>query len=944
MYWKASSAEARRSGDCTSALALGLVCAALGAIAAGIFAPMLAGKVPAFRDAFHFYYPLEVWLDAQWQSGDRLPQFNPLDGVGVNLVGESSTALFYPGRWLLAGLDWSVPARLLAFYALHIALAAGGMAYAVRRAGLDPVAAALSATAYSLSVPVFFQHVNPVYLVGAAWTPWALAESWAVVHAQRALGSAELNALSGRPVAGPRTWVWVSACSLMLLGGDPQATLNAGIIGALAIGVRTLAVWRWSDAMASTWWLLRATLLVICLTAVQWLPSWYWLQLSHRTVAEASAAQTHAIAADELPKLLEPLSRTAPQSGVARTVTSRYAYSVAPWHLLTLLWAPAAGHYMPVHSRWLQAWQAEPRMWVCSLSIGLIPILLLLSSWSHSSKQRSAAVSSLAVIDSVAMGSSRQWFLAAVVLLSAAAMLGNYAPVWALRQLCHALGAEDWARRLPGDEVGGAAWLFVHLVPGYSAFRYPAKWSVWFACALALLAGHALGRLGGPMAEQTAAARQTDSCWAALRKACTWVAFISALGLLLLVTVVKTPLGQRAMVALTSWLENSPADPWLGRPVPEAVVGTWFLSLILSLLTAGVAATALRWTGAQRWWRAMLVGLTLFELVIVNAAWTATVRPTFAALPGEHGEAISSRAVRAPEARPAAPARLWANIGRADFLRDRAGHAEPEANYSRRAQRSPAQRHVDQLCQYQADFQLGKLHLLAPQRANLSAMLSLTPRSLATVRRRLAHADDLRSDNPRLDEALAWLGVEQRLVRDGGLRWQAIPAVRPWVEWLAETDASGRREPVKGQSADSAAAAIEPVESIDVRRTASVELERQAADALALNVSASEPGRLVVRLLQDGGWTAKLTQLDHLQPEVDRQPAVNERKATLAVVPTVSHLGLFQTLPVPTGRWQIELTYCAPGLWAGGCISVGSLVIVCLTWVRAWMRGRSQQS
>jgi hypothetical protein len=104
---------------------------------------------------------------------------------------------------------------------------------------------------------------------------------------------------------------------------------------------------------------------------------------------------------------------------------------------------------------------------------------------------------------------------------------------------------------------------------------------------------------------------------------------------------------------------------------------------------------------------------------------------------------------------------------------------------------------------------LGKLHLLDSGQANLSGLMSLTPRSLAMVRYMLAGADDLRADNPALDEALAWLGVTQRLTSGERLTWQAVPNARPIVELVADAD--------QGKAAPGATCSVEHFSGDDLR-------------------------------------------------------------------------------------------------------------------------------
>ncbi len=68
---------------------------------------------------------------------------------------------------------------------------------------------------------------------------------------------------------------------------------------------------------------------------------------------------------------------------------------------------------------YLAAWSAEPRMWTASLSIGLVTILLTISSWWQPAARRDTR------------------YLWLVALFSGTAMLGNYTPVWMLRNALH---------------------------------------------------------------------------------------------------------------------------------------------------------------------------------------------------------------------------------------------------------------------------------------------------------------------------------------------------------------------------------------------------------------------------------------------------------------------------------------------------------------------------
>src|SRR5438105_12565463 len=130
---------------------------------------LFAGEQFAYRDAAHFYYPLYLRVQQEWQAG-RWPLWDPWQNAGMPLLGMPMTAVFYPGKVLFAIFSYPWATRLYAI--AHVALAWAGM-YALARAwGQSAIAAGLAALAYAFGAPVLFQYCNIIYLVGAAWVPW----------------------------------------------------------------------------------------------------------------------------------------------------------------------------------------------------------------------------------------------------------------------------------------------------------------------------------------------------------------------------------------------------------------------------------------------------------------------------------------------------------------------------------------------------------------------------------------------------------------------------------------------------------------------------------------------------------------------------------------------------------------------------------------------------
>src|SRR5437764_10570671 len=84
----------------------------------------------AYRDAAHFYYPLYLRVQQEWDAG-RWPLWNPWQNAGMPLLGTPMAAAFYPGKLLHAALPY--PRAAIAYVVAHVALAAAGM-YALARA------------------------------------------------------------------------------------------------------------------------------------------------------------------------------------------------------------------------------------------------------------------------------------------------------------------------------------------------------------------------------------------------------------------------------------------------------------------------------------------------------------------------------------------------------------------------------------------------------------------------------------------------------------------------------------------------------------------------------------------------------------------------------------------------------------------------------------------
>src|SRR3954465_11459539 len=68
------------------------------------------GQFPS-RDAAHFYYPLYLRVQQEWDAG-RWPLWDPGQNAGSPMLGNPMAAVLYPGKVLYALLPYAWGARL----------------------------------------------------------------------------------------------------------------------------------------------------------------------------------------------------------------------------------------------------------------------------------------------------------------------------------------------------------------------------------------------------------------------------------------------------------------------------------------------------------------------------------------------------------------------------------------------------------------------------------------------------------------------------------------------------------------------------------------------------------------------------------------------------------------------------------------------------------------
>lgn len=496
---------------------------------AAVSAPAFFGdRLPLFRDAGNFYYPLWYYLTRQYRDG-KLPLWNPYENLGAPLLANGTTAAFYPGIAIFL-LPVPYPAAYAMFLFVHVLLSAWGAARLAGELGCRSETRPLAGLVYALAGPTFFQIHNPVYLVGGAWLPWILSAIWRILDADGfAIGptvpSAAARGNNGDACPGSQC-AWVRprlralrllglASAMSVLGGDPQTAYHGAVIafGTWAI----MTVRRFSAAKrfergfrqslifsAISGGLLVAALgLAFLLAAVQILPSWYYAAQSDRLLLEkASVGRLWDVLPEENSG---DKTWSALQDRRADTV---YAFSVPPWRFAEMLWPNFGGVSVPVHERYFRAFLVEGRWWTPSLYFGVVPLLLALSAMkiSLSDRKRAAAVlggdaTRDATTDSEVVGgqgakgwegtseineAGRVW-LTWLGLFAATASLGWYGLGLLGNTLLTWIDGEGGAKQLFYPPAGGPYWWMVRLLPGYAMFRYPGKWLPLLAIVVACL-------------------------------------------------------------------------------------------------------------------------------------------------------------------------------------------------------------------------------------------------------------------------------------------------------------------------------------------------------------------------------------------------------------------------------------------------------------------------
>ena len=846
-----------------------------------LFAPAWNGDAAlALRDGEHYYWPLWNWIQRTWNAGEA-PFWNPHENTGSSLLADPTATLWYPGQ-LIFRLPISFAASYHLYLAAHYAWAAAGTFYAARREHLSRLAASLAAASYLYGGAVLFLYSNPIYLVGASWLPWG----WIVARQT-----------ARRLQAGPTTYAPISLAlilALMTLGGDPQMAVHLALLSFVVCGFPF-------DAFTAT-----HTAASSAEEVVESPHSARGNQVLRAAVAVVAAALlASGLAAIQILPTLETLR----ESGRTQPSDTRFDFSVGPWRWCEILWPNAGGRMFPQHRRWMSALPAEGRVWTPSLYGG-------------------AAIGVLAI--SVALSDRRNRRIRLLVLITLFAIVaacGQYGLGWLLAELrAWSRGGADSTNLTFAAPVGGLYWLIDRCLPGYGAFRYPAKWWPIAAFTISLLAASGWDRLFAQVSTppSTASHDRSPAPNSMSRTVARLALLLLAINLAITSAIIVPPSLPAARLAT--------ASDWFGPFDLAGARGDLFVTLASSTVSfLGLLLCSVR-ADIRRIGIPLLLGWSIVEVPLANA-WLCQWLPLDVIAAASDDRPNSTSSVDSGE-------RIY---------RESSDEWWPQT-----WETSASSNRLIETAQWQRATLFPKTNLLVPR-----TVLSREDGWSVRLHRQLFDEADA------ADAVDAWLDVlsaRSRLLpantapQNGGVPYTAQQIARPdalpnaWfverVEWsdgVAEAvDVSARRrvfQDESGQPRDFRRSALivgrpsdafavdagdKPSEDRDVGTIESI--TRIAPGRTTMAVQTTRPAWLVFNDAYAPGW---------------RATGVERRSGERRELPVLRANGVMRAIVVPSGEWDLEWTY-APASWRfGRLISLGTLLGLTAVAVRrgkAWYR------
>ena len=464
---------------------------------------LFRGGQYTYRDAGHFYYPLYQRVQREWAAG-RLPLWEAEENAGMPLLGNPTAAVLYPGKLIYSLLPYAWGARV--YILAHQLLAVAGMYALMRRWRTGRAGSGIAALGYAFGAPILFQYCNVIFLVGAAWVPWAFravdrwlcgGHRWAPAELAAILA---MQTLGGDPQAAYVVCVASTVYAGMLrgwgrIGGRRALALVAAWVALTLLAAAILPQFRPAppkptDPPLALPWTKLVGPSVLLAWAAAGAVFWRWGRRGEGRASivvavvglVAAGGLGLALTGAQLLPVLEYSSLSLRAAGDGPH--DYYPFSLEPYRLLELAWPSFFGSSFEGNRSWLGVLppRGGHKLWVSSLYMGGLTLVLAAA----------ALVSK----------SDRPWkgWLAAMAVGATLAANGEFAsPLWWARWIpqSHALiGPRDPAEigsirpdRNLRDGDGSPYWLLATALPGFQQFRYPSKLLTFTALALAALAG-----------------------------------------------------------------------------------------------------------------------------------------------------------------------------------------------------------------------------------------------------------------------------------------------------------------------------------------------------------------------------------------------------------------------------------------------------------------------
>jgi len=521
-----------------------LVLIGLAALVALAFWEVVAGgRVFFFRDFSLFFYPKRLLVAERLRNFD-VPFWTQYGGCGEPVLGTWQVAVFYPGALLYYLLP--MPASFMWYNVLHFFIAGAGTYYCMRTFGARRLGAGIAAVAWGLS-PAFVSVVDNVsFMNSLAWLPWCMGFTRRVCLGWGFRGFLGL----------------VAAFAMALLAGGPEPVIfiaAAVVLYALFFGVRARINRR------GGWWrgvtLAAAALaLATVVSGVEVVPFLHSLRLSGRPAMKLEEAQEWAAhPSDALLWFLPRFYLFADRGGI---------YWRSQYWLKTV--------YLGVLVPFLAAWSVvfmrrrrRPLVRIAAAAFGgAVGAAIAAAAAPGSAAAAGAAGFAVMGLAGYFIASTRRRnvFFALAALLCLTLAVGRTSLVWRL---------------------------FWEWLPGFSLIRFPVKWFLPAAFAMAVLAGFAVddaaacARRGARVA---AGALAAIMLLAAMLFACGWFAMRTWTGPVF-TRITPRPLLEKVIAEN----KNATEEAW-----DRYNATRWSLGRSAAYLGAGAAALALAMLLAAR--------------------------------------------------------------------------------------------------------------------------------------------------------------------------------------------------------------------------------------------------------------------------------------------------------------------------------------------------------